>query len=82
MITHGVCEFFLTTNSRRVPVLCAMCMSLCTVVILESRSLGLQRKGGGIFHLQVDMCARPIANKYHEATMKKYFLKRGFKVVK
>ena len=62
--------------------MCAMCMSLCTVVILESRSLGLQRKGGGIFHLQVDMCARPIANKYHEATMKKYLLKRGFKVVK
>ena len=56
-----------------------MCMSLCTVLFIESRSLGLERKTGGRFHLQLHMCARPIANKYREGNMKRT-LKRGLKV--
>ena len=65
--------------SRKVKVLCVMCMSLCTVLFIESRSLGLERKTGGRFHLQLHMCARPIANKYREGNMKRT-LKRGLKV--
>ena len=56
-----------------------MCMSLCTVLFTESCSLGLERKTGGRFHLQLNMCVRPIANKYHEGNMKRT-LKRGLKV--
>ena len=57
-----------------------MCMSLCTVLFLESRSLGLERKTGGRFHLQLNMCVRPIANKYHEGKMKRT-LERELKVI-
>lgn len=65
--------------SRKVKVLCVMCMLLCTVLFIESRSLGLERKAGGIFHLQLHMYTRPIANKYREGNMKRT-LKRGLKV--
>ena len=41
--------------------------------------MGLERKTGGRFHLQLNMCVRPIANKYHEGNMKRT-LKRGLKV--
>ena len=54
----------------------AMCMSLCTALFLESRSLGLQRKTGGICHLQLNMGLTPTANKYHEGHMNKDFDKR------
>ena len=60
-------------------VLCVMCMLLCTVLFIESRSLGLERKAGGRFHLQLHMYTRPIANKYREGNMKRT-LKRGLKV--
>ena len=45
----------------------------------ESRSSGLERKLGGKFHLKLNMCLKPIANKYHEGKMKRT-LKRELKV--
>ena len=68
--------------SRKVKVLCVMCMLLCTVLFIESRSLGLERKAGGRFHLQLHMYTRPIANKYREGNMKKDFEKRVKSVLK
>ena len=52
---------------------CARCTSR------ESRSLGLERKMGGKFHLKLNIGSRPIANKYHEGKMKRT-LKRELKV--
>ena len=48
-------------------------------VISESRSLEVERKVGGKFHLKLNISLRPIANKYHEGKMKRT-LKRGLKV--
>ena len=45
----------------------------------ESRSLGLERKVGGKFHLRLNIGERPIANKYCEGKMKRT-LKRELKV--
>ena len=45
----------------------------------ESSCLGLQLKAGGKFHLKLNICARPIANKYREGKMKRT-LKRELKV--
>jgi hypothetical protein len=45
----------------------------------ESGCLGMQLKAGGKFHLKLNMCARPIANKYREGKMKRT-LKRELKV--
>ena len=45
----------------------------------ESRSSELERKGGGKFHLKLNIGLRPIANKYHEEKMKRT-LKRELKV--
>ena len=45
----------------------------------ESRSLGLERKLGGKFHLKLNIDSRPIANKYHEGKMKRT-LERELKV--
>ena len=56
-----------------------ICVVLCIrVAIHESRSLKLERKAGGNFHLRLDMRVKPIANKYHEGNMKRT-LTRGFK---
>jgi hypothetical protein len=41
------------------------------VAFNESRCLGLQRKVGGKFHLKLNICERPIANKYREGKMKR-----------
>ena len=46
----------------------------------ESRSLELERKVGGNFHLRLLINAKPIANKYHEGNVKRT-LKRGLKVL-
>ena len=46
----------------------------------ESRSLRLERKGGGKFHLKLNIGSRPIANQYHEGKMKRT-LKRELKVL-
>ena len=48
-------------------------------VISESRSLEVERKVGGKFHLKLNTSLKPIANKYHEGKMKRT-LKRGLKV--
>ena len=48
-------------------------------MISESRSLEVERKVGGKFHLKLNISLRPIANKYHEGKMKRT-LKRGLKV--
>jgi hypothetical protein len=48
-------------------------------VISESRSLEVERKVGGRFHLKLNISLKPIANKYHEGKMKRT-LKRGLKV--
>ena len=45
----------------------------------ESCCLGLQHKMGGIFHLNLNIRERPIANKYREGKMKRT-LKRMLKV--
>jgi len=47
-------------------------------VFLESSCLGLQLKWGGKFHLKLNTCERPIANKYREGKMKRT-LKRELK---
>ena len=47
--------------------------------VLESRSLGLERKVGGSIHLKLNICSKPIANKYHEGKVKRT-LKRELKV--
>ncbi len=41
--------------------------------------MGLQPKVGGIFHLKLNICERPIAYKYREGKMKRT-LKRELKV--
>jgi len=41
--------------------------------------LGLERKSGGKFHLNIYMGSIPIENKYHEGKMKR-ILKRELKV--
>ena len=46
----------------------------------ESRSLELERKVGGNFHLRLLINATPIANKYHEGIVKMTW-KRGLKVL-
>ena len=45
----------------------------------ESGCLGVQPKLGGKFHLKLNICERPIANKYCEGKMKRT-LKRESKV--
>ena len=45
----------------------------------ESRSSELERKVGGKFHLKLNICGRPIENKYCEGKMKRT-LKRELKV--
>ena len=49
-------------------------------MISESRSLEVERKVGGKFHLKLNNGLRPIANKYHEGKMKRT-LKRELKVL-
>ena len=44
----------------------------------ESGCLGMQPKMGGKFHLKLNTCERPIANKYREGKMKRT-LKRELK---
>ena len=46
----------------------------------ESRSLELERKVGGNFHLRLLINAKPIANKYHEGNVKRT-LNRWLKVL-
>ena len=46
----------------------------------ESRSLGMERKAGGKFHLKLNMTTRPIANKYREGKLKRT-LKSELKVL-
>jgi len=41
-------------------------------IFKESRSLGLERQVGGKFHLKLNICARPIANKYREKDEKDF----------
>jgi len=38
--------------------------------LLESRSLGVERKNGGNLHQWLNITQRPIANKYHEGKLK------------
>ena len=45
----------------------------------ESRSLGVERQVGGKFLLKLNICGRPIVNKYREGKMKRT-LKRELKV--
>ena len=42
--------------------------------------MGLQSKVGGKFHLKLNICKRPIVNKYREGKMKRT-LKRELKVL-
>ena len=46
---------------------------------IESRSLEVERKMGGNFHLKLNIDPRPIANKYREGKMKRT-LERELKV--
>lgn len=47
-------------------------------ILLESRSLGLERKSGDKFHLKLNTNEIPIAYKYREGKMKRT-LKRELK---
>ena len=40
-------------------------------LLLESRSLGVERKLGGKFHLKLNISEKPIANKYCEGKMQR-----------
>ena len=51
----------------------------CTASFRESRSLEVERQVGGKFHLKLNTCPKPIANKYCEGKMKRT-LKRELKV--
>ena len=53
--------------------------SIVRIRINESRSLGLERKVGGKFHLMLNIGERPIVNKYCEGKMKRT-LERELKV--
>ena len=48
-----------------------ICSPHARCTLNESRSLGLERKVGGKFHLKLNMNPRPIANKYHEGKVKR-----------
>ena len=62
----------------RVPfVIC--CPDVHGFVCKESRSSEMERKEGGKFHLKLNMCWRPIVNKYHEGKVKRT-LKRELNV--
>ena len=63
----------------KVKLLHAGDINQCTVSIVESRSLEVERKMGGNFHLKLNIGLRPIANKYHEGNVKRT-LKRKLKV--
>jgi len=78
--SYGAHDSYLKIISRKVKVLCVMCMSSRTVLFTESRSLGLDSETGGIFYLQLHMCARPIANKDREGNMQRT-LRRGLNVL-
>ena len=63
----------------KVKLLHAVLINSCKVCNLESRSLEVERKMGGNFHLKLNIGLRPIANKYHEGNVKRT-LKRKLKV--
>ena len=63
----------------RVKILFVICSLLCTACFQESRSLEVERKFGGKFHLKLNIGLRLIANKYHEGKVKRT-LKRKLKV--
>ena len=46
-------------------------------VIQESCPLGLVHKVGGKVHLKLNICLRPIVDKYHEGKVKQDSVKRG-----
>jgi hypothetical protein len=64
---------------ERVRVLSGICLPHVRQALYESRSSGLERKLGGNFHLKLNICSRPIENKYHEGKVKRT-LKRVLKV--
>ncbi len=59
------------------PVSLAVLLARCAFI--ESRSLEMERKMGGNFHLKLNIDSRPIANKYREGKVKRT-LKRELKV--
>ena len=65
--------------SRRVRTPCFRGRVSVRSDIVESRSLGLERKVDGKFHLMLSMGEKPIANKYCEGKMKRT-LERELKV--
>ena len=80
MTNNGACESFLEKNIQEgLSPVCHVHVVVHGALFLESRSLGLERKTGGRFHLQLNMCLTPIANKCHEGNMKRS-LTRGLKV--
>ena len=59
------------------PVSSAAPLARCAFI--ESRSLEMERKMGGNFHLKLNIDSRPIANKYREGKVKRT-LERELKV--
>ncbi len=57
---------------------CCMEFAALRCMFEESCFLGLKRKVGGKLHLKLNICERPIANKYREGKMKRT-LKRELK---
>ena len=66
--------------SKRVRIPYKLCGCAVRNLVDESRSLGLERKVGGKFHLMLNMGEKPIANKYCEGKMKRT-LERELKVL-
>ena len=74
----GMCAWW-EKAALKVKLLCNMTILPCLAGTLESRSLAMDRKGGGRVHLKLDSGLGPKANKYHEGTVKRT-LKRKLNV--
>ena len=78
-LTCGHVMQHMQTPGKRFPeqvsVLSVICSPARTVCTLRVTLLGVERKVGGKLHLKLNLCLRPIANKYHEEKTQKDFEK-------
>ena len=68
-LNYGAGFIFNVPYVRRGWKSCVSCARRCArLIFIESRPLGLERTTASTTHLQLDMCARPIANNYRESS--------------
>ena len=72
-------QAFWKKAAMKVKLLRVMCNLSYKVCFQESRSLEVERKLGGKFHLKLNIGLRPIVYKYHEGNVKRT-LKRKLEV--